>query len=109
PKTVILARWIPIVRTFSPFVAGMGSMSYRTFLSYSIIGAVLWVWTLVGAGYLLGRNPWVQENFEWVMILMIVVTGGPVVIEVLKRRYYARKYAEKPSLADPPTTGEPES
>lgn len=106
-KTIILARWIPIVRTFSPFVAGMGSMAYRTFLSYSIIGAALWVWTLVGAGYLLGKTPWVRDNFEWVMILMIVVTGGPVLIEVLKRRYYAKKYAEKPSLADEAVPGPP--
>lgn len=86
-KTVILARWIPVVRTFAPFVAGMGAMPYRKFLLYSVVGAFLWVWTLVGAGYLLGKNQWVNDNFEWVMILMIVLTGGPVLIEMIKRRW----------------------
>jgi membrane-associated protein len=85
-KTVILARWVPIVRTFAPFVAGMGAMPYRKFLTYSIAGAVLWVWTLVGAGYMLGRTPWVRDNFELAMIFMIAVTGGPVLIEVLRKR-----------------------
>src|SRR5579862_6938963 len=102
-KTVILARWIPIVRTFSPFVAGMGAMAYRQFLSFSLIGAIVWVWSLVGAGYALGRTPCVQANFEWVMVLMIAVTGGPVVIEVLKRHYLAKKYSEAPGPLSEPT------
>jgi len=101
-KTVILARWIPVVRTFSPFVAGMGAMGYRKFLSFSIAGAVIWVWALVGAGYWLGQKPWIQRNLIWVMILMVVVTGGPIVIEVAKRVYLARKYGEKPGpISDP--------
>lgn len=86
-KTVILARWIPIVRTFAPFVAGMGAMPYRKFLLYSVVGAIVWVWTLVGLGYFLGRNQWVTDNFEWVMILLIVATGGPVLVEMIKRRF----------------------
>jgi membrane-associated protein len=86
PKTVILARWVPIVRTFAPFVAGMGAMPYRKFLGYSIVGAAIWVWTLVGAGYLLGKNEWVSAHFPWVMLTMMLITGGPVVVEVLKKR-----------------------
>jgi membrane-associated protein len=95
PSAVILARWIPVVRTFSPFVAGMGSMPYRRFFAYSVIGAIVWVWTLVGIGYALGKNQWVNDNFEWVMILMVVVTGGPVVVEILKRRWQAKRASKR--------------
>ncbi|MFI5386807.1 MAG: VTT domain-containing protein [Fimbriimonadales bacterium] len=116
-NAVILARWIPVVRTFSPFVAGMGAMPYRKFLTFSIVGAFLWVWTLVLAGFFLSKNAWVRDNFEWVMILMIVVTGGPVLIEVLKRHYYAKRFSANPALSPDspePTTdavkeGEPSS
>ncbi len=93
-KTVILARWIPIVRTFSPFVAGMGSMPYRKFLAYSIVGAIVWVWTLTGAGYWLGQKEWIHDNLIWVMVVMIVLTGGPVLLEVLKRRRKAKMYGK---------------
>jgi membrane-associated protein len=97
-KTVILARWVPIVRTFAPFVAGMGAMPYRKFLTYSIAGAVLWVWTLVGAGYLLGRTPWVRDNFELAMIIMIVATAGPVAFEMIRKRKHSKKTAvEEPT------------
>lgn len=94
PLAVILARWIPVIRTFSPFVAGMGSMPYRKFLLFSLIGAVIWVWSLVLAGYYLAKAPWVRDNFEWAMIIMIVITGGPVVIEVIKKRLQAKKAAK---------------
>jgi membrane-associated protein len=99
PVAVILARWVPVVRTFSPFVAGMGAMSYLRFLRFSVIGAILWVWTLVWAGYFLGNIRWVNQNFEWVMILMIVFTGGPILIEILKHRYQSRKKAAKESAS----------
>jgi len=91
PKTVILARWIPVIRTFSPFVAGMGAMAYRRFLSFSILGAALWVWTIVSAGYWLGQKPWVQQNLFWIMVLIVAVTLGPVVIEAIKRAAQARR------------------
>jgi membrane-associated protein len=94
---VILARWVPIVRTFSPFVAGMGAMSYLKFLRFSIIGAIIWVWTLVWAGYFLGNVRWVNNNFEKVMILMILVTGGPILIEVLRKRQKSKKAAQEPA------------
>ena len=100
PLAVILARWVPVVRTFSPFVAGMGAMSYLKFLRYSVIGAFIWVWTLVWAGYFLGNIKWVEANFEKVMILMIIVTGGPVVIEILRKRAHAKK-AKKAALEEP--------
>lgn len=101
PAAVILARWIPVVRTFSPFVAGMGSMPYRKFLLFSFVGAVIWVWTLVGAGYLLAKTPWVRDNFEWAMILMIFITGGPVVVEIAIKQWKSRRAAKKPAPDNP--------
>ncbi len=93
PKTVIIARWIPIVRTFAPFVAGMGAMEYKRFFSYSLLGAVLWVWICVWAGYLLGGIPFFKDHFEGVMLAMMVITGGPVVFEAIKHRIAAKKAA----------------
>lgn len=93
PKTVIIARWIPIVRTFAPFVAGMGAMEYKRFFSYSLLGAFLWVWICVWAGYLLGGIPMVKDHFELVMLIMMVITGGPVVFEAIKHRIAAKKAA----------------
>lgn len=90
-KAIIIARWVPIVRTFAPFVAGMGNMGYRKFFSFSIVGAFLWVWICVWAGYFFGMIPVVKANFEWAMLAMLVVTGGPVVFEVWKHRREASK------------------
>ncbi len=98
-KTIILARWVPIVRTFAPFVAGMGAMPYLQFLRNSIIGAILWVWLLVSAGYFFGGLPWVRDNFELAMVAMIFITAGPVAFEVIKSRYHAKKEAKEPAAA----------
>lgn len=95
-KTIILARWVPIIRTFAPFVAGMGAMPYITFLRNSIIGAFIWVWSLVGAGYFFGRLPWVQENFAVAMFAMIFITAGPVIYEVIKHKMQAKKDQKEP-------------
>jgi len=99
PKAVMLARWVPIVRTFSPFVAGMGSMPYRVFLTYSVAGACLWVWTLTLAGFLLGREPWIHDNLILVMVVMMLVTGGPIIVEILRARKSSNSKSkdEKPS------------
>lgn len=85
-KAIIIARWVPIIRTFAPFVAGMGNMGYRKFFGYSIVGAFLWVWICVWAGYFFGGIPVVKANFEWAMLAMLVVTGAPVLYEVWKHR-----------------------
>ena len=83
-KAVVLARFVPIVRTFVPFVAGGAAMSYRVFALYNVTGAVLWVGICVGAGYLFGNIPIVRENFELVVIAIVAVSVLPIVFEVIK-------------------------
>lgn len=86
PKTIILARFVPIVRTFAPFVAGVGTMSYKTFLSYNIIGGIIWVVGVTLAGYFLGEIPWIKDNFEKVIFLIIGISVLPIIIGYLKGR-----------------------
>jgi membrane-associated protein len=83
-KAVVLARFVPIVRTFVPFVAGGANMTYRTFAFYNVTGAILWVGICAGAGYLFGNIPVVKENFELVVIGIIAVSVLPIVVEVIK-------------------------
>jgi membrane-associated protein len=85
-KTIIIARFIPIVRTFAPFVAGMGKMSYRTFLTYNIIGGALWIVLLLSAGYFFGDIPVVKKNFELVIFGIIFVSILPPIFEILRAR-----------------------
>jgi membrane-associated protein len=85
-KAVVLGRWVPIVRTFVPFVAGAGSMTYRTFFLYNVIGAVIWVGGCVGAGYVFGNIPIVKENFSLVMLGIIFVSLLPAVYEFVQHR-----------------------
>jgi len=85
-KTLILARFIPIIRTFAPFVAGMGSMSYARFLAYNVIGGILWVILLVGVGFLFGQVPIVQKNFSLVVVAIIVLSILPAVVEFFRSR-----------------------
>lgn len=83
-KTIIIARFVPIVRTFAPFVAGLGRMTYRRFLSFSVIGALLWVILVTLAGYFFGRLEIVKKNFSLVVLLIIFISLLPAVIEVLR-------------------------
>jgi len=85
-KAVILARFVPIVRTFAPFVAGMGAMPYPRFLAYSIAGAILWVGTCVTAGIVFGQIPFVKKNFELVILAIIAVSVLPMVHEYRMHR-----------------------
>jgi membrane-associated protein len=85
-KAVILARFVPIVRTFAPFVAGMGAMEYPRFLTFSIIGATLWVGICVTAGYFLGTMPFFQKNFEYVVVAIVLVSVAPIAVEFLQHR-----------------------
>lgn len=83
-KTIILARFVPIVRTFAPFVAGVGEMHYPRFLAYNVVGAVAWVTLFVGAGYWFGNIPAVKERFSLVIMAIIVVSVLPIAFEMLK-------------------------
>lgn len=85
-KTIILARFVPIVRTFAPFVAGVARMHYSTFILFNVTGAFLWVTALLFAGYFFGGLPFVQENFEYVVFGIIGVSVLPMVIEYVKHK-----------------------
>jgi membrane-associated protein len=85
-KTIILARFVPIVRTFAPFVAGAGAMTYSRFILFNIVGAMAWVTSMMGAGALLGGLPIVQRHFEKVVILIVLISVMPMVIEWWRMR-----------------------
>ena len=86
PKTIVLARFVPIVRTFAPFVAGAGAMNYRTFIVYNIVGAVSWVTLMLGSGYLLGQIPFVKERFELIVIGIVILSVLPMAVEWWRAR-----------------------
>ena len=85
-KTIILARFVPIVRTFAPFVAGVGTMTYPRFLLYNVVGAVLWVGLLVPAGFFFGNIPVVRENFTLVILAIVALSVMPIAVEALRGR-----------------------
>ncbi|HEY0337820.1 MAG TPA: DedA family protein [Burkholderiales bacterium] len=85
-KTVVIARFVPIVRTFAPFVAGMGRMIYPRFVSYSFAGSVLWIGSLIYAGYYFGNLPFVRQNLSFVIIGIVVLSLMPGVVEFVRSR-----------------------
>lgn len=95
-KTIIIARFVPIVRTFAPFVAGMGAMTYRRFFAYNVIGGIAWVSICLFAGYGFGHLPFVKKNFTLVIFAIIGISVLPILIEVLRHRF------SKPAAAAPP-------
>ncbi|HVT88002.1 MAG TPA: VTT domain-containing protein [Tepidisphaeraceae bacterium] len=103
-KTVILARFVPIIRTFAPFVAGIGRMNYARFLIFSVIGAVAWVSLCLGAGYALGSRPFFKKHFELVVLVIVFVSVIPVIVEFLKARRASKN--GKDALLEATTLGE---
>jgi len=87
PKTIIIARFVPIVRTFAPFVAGIGEMSYAKFIRFNIIGGVAWVVSLTLLGYFFGGLAFVQNNFETVIFGIIGLSILPMIIEILRNKF----------------------
>ena len=85
-KTVIMARFVPIVRTFAPFVAGIGSMRYRKFIGFSVAGAILWVGVCLSAGYFFGNMEFVKKRFELVVVAIVLISALPVLIEIVKHK-----------------------
>jgi membrane-associated protein len=106
-KTIILARFVPVVRTFAPFVAGIGKMSYARFAVYNIIGAVAWVLLCVLAGVFFGKLAFVQSHFEMVIVAVVIISVMPMVIEYLRVRLASRRGAAAAQSTPPaPTTSQ---
>lgn len=87
---IVLARFLPIVRTFAPIVAGIVGMEFRKFVLYNVIGAVVWSGSLVTLGYLLGENVWVKENLELVIIIIVLIATAPVIIKAFTSKDKAK-------------------
>jgi membrane-associated protein len=96
-KTIVLARFVPIVRTFAPFLAGVGKMNYWQFARYNILGALLWVGACVMAGYIFGGHPWVKENFEVVILVIVFLSILPAIVEYILSRRRSRAETGNPA------------
>jgi len=90
-KTIVIARFLPIIRTFAPFIAGIGTMSYPRFMLYNLTGGILWVLTFTIGGYLFGNIPFIKNNFSLVIIALILIPGMPALIEFIKHVINRRK------------------
>ena len=93
-KTIIIARFVPIVRTFAPFVAGIGQMTYSRFMTFNVAGGLLWIGLLVPAGFFFGNLPFVKENFSLVVLAIVILSVLPGIIE-----FYRERRRLKPTLA----------
>jgi membrane-associated protein len=89
--TIIIGRFVPIIRTFAPFLAGVAGMSYHRFLTYNVIGAVGWITSLVYAGYLFGNIPWVKHNLTFIVVGIVIVSVLPAISTYLKERRSRRR------------------
>ncbi|MEY4213553.1 MAG: DedA family protein [Burkholderiaceae bacterium] len=102
--TIIIGRFLPFIRTFAPFVAGVAEMTRSKFTLYNVVGALIWVISLSGLGYVFGNTPWVKEHFQWVTLAMIIIPGLPALFEVLRQLLgwlRRRRAATQPGSAAP--------
>ena len=95
-KTIVITRFIPIIRTFTPFVAGVGEMPYRRFFAWNIAGGVLWVTSMYLIGYFFGKVPFVEKNYSFVVVGIIVISLLPAVIAYIKSRVSGKKHTPRP-------------
>ncbi len=98
-KTIIIARFVPIVRTFAPFVAGIGKMDYKQFFTFNVVGGVVWVWSFTVLGYFFGNLPYIKKNFTLVIIGIIILSIMPAVIEIVKAKMASKKEEQKANSA----------
>jgi membrane-associated protein len=110
PKALVMARFIPVFRTFIPITAGVGRMPYRTFFLFNVIGAVVWSVSLTLVGYYLGQIAFVRDNIEAIVIGIVLVSGIPIIVEGIKMRRRARsaRAADRQTVTAPATTPETE-
>jgi membrane-associated protein len=90
-KTIILARFVPIVRTFAPFVAGIGAMNYSKFIVYNVVGGIVWVTMFTLLGYFFGNVPFIQKNFEYAIIAIVLLSLAPAIYEILAEKLRSRR------------------
>jgi len=90
PITIVIGRFVPIIRTFAPFLAGVGSMTYGKFLTYNVVGGILWIFSFTLGGYFFGNLPFVKKNFTFVIFAIIVISVMPTVIEYFRQRKAAK-------------------
>jgi len=108
PKAIVLARFVPIVRTFAPIVAGAGRMKYRTFLSYNIIGGIAWGTGVTLAGYWLGQIEFIRKNVESILILIVLLSVVPIIFEFLRERSKKKRAAAEQPAQQPPFQAPPQ-
>jgi membrane-associated protein len=106
-RSIVLARFVPVVRTFTPIVAGVSRMHYRTFLVYNVVGGILWGTGVTVLGALLGQIPFVKSNIELILIGIVVLSVVPIAVELLRARRAGRRGAAQDPQATPPTADGP--
>lgn len=95
--TIIIGRFVPVVRTFAPFLAGVGQMGYRKFLTYNVMGGAAWVGLLTYCGYLFGNIPWVKENLAWIVLGIVAVSLLPIAVQWMQERRAPKQRLKNPN------------